>query len=210
MPTPDLPLLPLEDSHLTQKFGRETANYFSGSPLNRLSFLRTDGPFLRAAFTHRDARFLLLNNLAPLVQADPAHLAFATHADVAPLTGADPFAQSEEEMIAGYDSSEEQVVVVFLGVDEKGELPLSGGDKGEGGEEEEGFRYRDFKGAPYFAVDVTPRGKTADAARALIKSMEGKGFAFHDNSPRHMGLHAGQGEFSHHHLSRLCGVRAKD
>ncbi|KAK4039961.1 NUDIX hydrolase domain-like protein [Parachaetomium inaequale] len=190
MSIPALPLLlPTEDSHLTQKFGRETANYFSGSPLNRLSFLRTDPVFLRFAFAHPHARFLLLNNLAPLVQAsDTAHLAFASHADVAPLTGADPFARTEAEMLREYDSSVEQVMVVFLGVDEKGVLPLPSDVEGR----EEAFGYRDFRGAPYFAVDVTPRGKVAGAAEALIEKMTGKGFAFHDNSPRHMGLQAGQ------------------
>ena len=134
---------------------------------------------------------VLLNNLAPLVLAsDPAHLAFASHADVAPLTGADHFARSEEETVAEYDSREETgVVVVFLGVDEDGVLS---GKVEEGGEE---FVYKAFTGAPYFAVDVTPRGKGAVAAGELIKAVEGRGFAFHDNSPRHMGLHGGQGEF---------------
>ncbi|KAK4106029.1 hypothetical protein N658DRAFT_414881 [Parathielavia hyrcaniae] len=190
MPVPDLPLLPTSHSHslLTQKFGRETANYFSGSPLNRLSFLRADTAFLRAAFSHPHARFLLLNGLRPLVRSgdDPAALAFATYADVAPLTGPDPFARSEEEMVAGYDSREEQVVIVFLGVEEEGEVE---GGKREG---KEVFRYRDFVGKPYFAVDVTPRGKVVGVAEELVRSMEGKGYAFHDHSPRHMGLQAEQ------------------
>ncbi|KAK4123059.1 hypothetical protein N657DRAFT_574192 [Parathielavia appendiculata] len=182
MPVPDLPVLPTEDSLLTQKFGREIANYFSGSPLNRLSFLRSDPVFLRSAFSHRHARFLLLNNLRPLVRSDdPACLAFATYADVAPLTGLDPFAKSEEEQIAEYDSSQEQVVIVFLGIEE---VVL--------GEEEEVFKYRDFSGTPYFAVDVTPRGRVVGVAEELCRAMEGKGYAFHDESPRHMGLHAGQ------------------
>ncbi|KAK4249897.1 NUDIX hydrolase domain-like protein [Corynascus novoguineensis] len=190
MPVPDLPVLPAEDSQLSRKFGPETANYFSGSPLNRLSFLRADVAFLRSAFSHPRARFLLLRDLAPLVQADdPARLAFAAHTDVAPLTGADPFALTEEEMLARYDSSEEQVTIVFLGVDEKGALPRSEAETGESGEE---FGYRGFKGSPYFAVDVTPTGQKAAAAEELIKSMAEKGFAFHDNSPRMMGLIAGQ------------------
>ncbi|AEO58014.1 hypothetical protein MYCTH_2304947 [Thermothelomyces thermophilus ATCC 42464] len=187
MPIPDLPDLPAEDSLLSKKFGRETANYFSGSPLNRLSFLRSDVSFLRAAYAHPRARFLLLRDLAPPVRADdPAQLAFAGYADVAPLTGADPFALSEEEMIARFDSSEEQVTIVFLGVDEKGALPRS---EAEPGDE---FGYKGFKGSPYFAVDVTPRGKKAAAAEELIKKMTERGFTFYDNSPRHMGLLAGQ------------------
>lgn len=190
MPHPDLPVLPAESSHLTQKFGRETANYFSGSPLNRLSFLRADTAFLRSAYAHPRARFLLLNGLHPLVQgADSARLAFAAHADVAPLAGADPFGLSEDEMVAGFDSREEQVVVVFLGVDEKGEVVEGGLVEGEGE-----FAFKGFRGPPYFAVDVTPRGKGTAAAEGLIEAMKGRGYAFHDHSPRHMGLQAGQGE----------------
>ncbi|KAK3302433.1 NUDIX hydrolase domain-like protein [Chaetomium strumarium] len=197
MPTPDLPTLTFADSEetslLSRKFGREIANYFSGSPLNRLSFLRADHDFLRAAFAHSRARFLLLNALAPLVQAaDTAQLAFATHADVVALTGpaesGGPFSRTEEEMVAQYDSSEERVIVVFLGVDETSILDATTTQK----EEVEEFRYRDFKGTPYFAVDVTPRGKLAGAAEGVINAMKEKGFAFHDHSPRHMGLHAGQ------------------
>jgi NAD+ diphosphatase len=201
MPIPDLPSLTFPDSDetslLSRKFGREIANYFSGSPLNRLSFLRADTDFLRAAFSHPRTRFLLLNGLAPLVQAgDTAQLAFATHADVASLTGEGeegPFSRTEEEMVAQYDSSEEGVIIVFLGIDETGVLDATTKSSSNEGEGEE-FRYRDFKGTPYFAVDVTPRGKLAGAAEGVIQAMKDKGFAFHDHSPRHMGLHAGQGE----------------
>lgn len=191
MPIPDLPVLAAEDSLLSQKFGREVANYFSGSPLNRLSFLRGDYAFLRAAFAHPTARFLLMDNLAPLVFADPAYLAYARHADVAPLTGADPFGRTEEEMVSEFDSEEERPVIVFLGIDEKGALRLGGG---WGDDAADPFTYKEFKGAPYFAVDVTPRGKLADAAIALIAAMKTRGLSFHDSSPRHMGLHAGQGK----------------
>lgn len=192
MPIPTLPLLPPETSHLSQKYGRETANYFSGSPLNRLSFLRADPVFLRAAFAHPSARFLLLNSLAPLVRADDdrATLAFARVGDVIPLVGTaeERFGRSEEEMVAGFDSSVEEVVVVFLGVDEGGLVEDQEGN-------EEVFTYRDFKGAPYFAVDVTPRGGKASVAEELIAAVKGRGHVFHDNSPRHMGLVAGHGMF---------------
>ncbi|KAL2016739.1 hypothetical protein VTK56DRAFT_3128 [Thermocarpiscus australiensis] len=187
MPVPDLPVLPDEDSLLSKKFGREIANYFSGNPLNRVSFLRSDHEFLRSAFSHGHARFLLMNNLAPLVQSDPAHLAFATYSDVVPLTGPDPFSKTEEEAIRDYNSEEARPIIVFLGIDERSQLPLN-----EGREGTEPFTYRDFKGSPYFAVDVTPREGLADAANALIAAMKEKGFSFHDNSPRHLGLHAGQ------------------
>ncbi|KAH6624555.1 NUDIX hydrolase domain-like protein [Chaetomium sp. MPI-SDFR-AT-0129] len=194
MPIPSLPLLPPDASHLTQKYGGETANYFSGSPLNRLSFLRADPVFLRSAFAHPSTRFLLLSNLAPLVRADDdrATLAFARHADVVPLVGTaeERFGRTEEEMVKGFDSGREEVGVVFLGVDEGGLVEERDGEDGKG-ETEEGFGYRDFRGAPYFAVDVTPRGGKKGAAEELIATVKGRGHVFHDNSPRHMGLVAG-------------------
>ena len=110
-PVPDLPvLLRDDDSLLTRKFGRETANYFSGSPLNRVSFLRTDYGFLSAAFAHASASFLLLDNLSPLAR-DPANLAYVGTADVAPLTGPRPFAASEDEQVRAYNSELESAPV---------------------------------------------------------------------------------------------------
>ncbi|KAK3944581.1 NUDIX hydrolase domain-like protein [Diplogelasinospora grovesii] len=185
MPVPDIPVLAEEDSMLSRKFGREIANYFSGSPLNRLSFLRTDHGFLKSAFSHPSAAFLLLNNLCPLVQKDPSHLAFATNADVVPLTGPDPFGKSEEDMIKDYNSEETHPVILFLGVDEKNLLPskVAAADA---------FQYKTYRGSPYFAVDITPRGNYAEAANKLITGMNERGLSWQDNSPRHQGLHWGQ------------------
>lgn len=185
--TPDLPLLPEEDSMLSRKFGREIANYFSGSPLNRLSFLRGDREFLRSAFSHPSTGFLLLKDLAPLVQQhDDAQLAFANTADVTPLTGQDPFAKTEEEQIRDYNSEEAHPVILFLGIDDKESLPARPAPEGP-------FTYKEFKGSPYFAIDVTPRGKDAEVASRVIEAVKQKGLVFHEKGPRHMGLHAGQG-----------------
>lgn len=46
------PAHPDVDSMLSRKFGKEVANYFSGSPLNRLAFLRADNVFLSKALKH--------------------------------------------------------------------------------------------------------------------------------------------------------------
>ncbi|KAK1756130.1 NUDIX hydrolase domain-like protein [Echria macrotheca] len=186
MPIPDLPILPDDDSLLSKKFGRETANYFSGSPLNRLSFLRTDHAFLQSAFSHPSAAFLLMNNLSPLVGTDSSNLAFVPTADVLPLTGPEPFVKTEEELIRDFNSEETHPVILFLGVDEKNRLP----SHNVGVPEE--FVYKNYKGSPYFAIDITPRGSFAAAANALIAAVQERGYSFHDNSPRHMGLHAGQ------------------
>ena len=69
MPTPDLPTLPYPEdptSLLALQPSRETANYFSGSPLNRLSFLRASPAFLQSAFAHPRARFRMLHPELPM------------------------------------------------------------------------------------------------------------------------------------------------
>ncbi|KAK4443959.1 NUDIX hydrolase domain-like protein [Podospora aff. communis PSN243] len=190
MPTPSLPVLShasSDNSHLTLKFGPETINYFSGSPLNRLSFLRTDHDFLQSAFSHPSASFLLMNGLAPLVLAsDSAELGFVSGEEVYPLTGREPFVKTEEELIREFDSSVTRPVVVFLGVDENGSF------RGHGGEKGEGFVYKEYRGVPYFGVDVTPRGTLSEVAKGVVERVKGLGMEFHESSPRHMGLHAGQ------------------
>jgi len=173
---------------LSRKFGREVTNYFSGSPLNRLSFLRTDHSFLRSAFSHPSARFLLLENSVPAVQPEkPPRLAFASIGDVEPLTGADPFARTEQEMLDGYDSTEERPTVLFLGVDDKGWVPAT---VPEG---DAAFEYKSYMGSPYFAVDVTARGgPLAEKAKELGAATKAKGWSFMSN-PRDMSLASGEG-----------------
>ena len=185
MTGPDLPTLPADDSMLSVRFGREVANYFSGSPLNRLSFLRADHDFLRSAFSHPAAGFLLMNGLNPLTK-DDHHIAFVSHGDVEPLTGSDPFAKPEEEMIKEFNSDKTQPLILFLGVDEKALLPSNGSEKGT-------FKYKDYSGSPYFAVDVTPRGTLTDAANKIIDALAAKGLTFQDHSPRRMNLAAPEG-----------------
>jgi len=167
---PDLPEVLEDDTMLSRKFGREVVNYFSGSPLNRVSFLRTDHKFLRSAFSHPSTRFMLLDNLAPLVHSNDEHrLAFATIDEVAPFTGIDPLAKTEAEMIADFNSEEAHPLILFVGVDEKQQFPDTTSD----------FVYKEYKGSPYFAIDVTPKGKLADKAKALIESVTANGRTFY-------------------------------
>lgn len=93
----------------------------------------------------------------------PTELSFAKWADVKAITGDDPFAGTEEDFIAQYNSSKYIPQIVFLGLDER----------------TEGFIYKEhYKGQPYFALDVTPRDSVTEAAEALIKDVEGKGLSF--------------------------------
>ncbi|KAF1951638.1 hypothetical protein CC80DRAFT_508817 [Byssothecium circinans] len=164
VPQPDLPepAHPTVDSMLSRKFGKEIANYFAGSPLNRVSFLRPDSTFLSTALKHPSTTFLLFNNLEPLLSS-PTALATATFADVKPIIGEDPFARSEEDVIKEYNSSVYIPQIVFLGLDEK----------------KEGMVYKEhYKGQPWFAVDITPKKSVTEAAEKLIEGLKAKGLNF--------------------------------
>lgn len=167
------PAHPDVDSMLSRKFGKEVANYFAGSPLNRLGFLRGDSAFLSRAVKHPSTSFMLCNELQPLVKEQKT-LAWASFDDVRPLIGDTPYATGEQELIAAYDSSKNVPQIIFLGIDEK---------------RSDGFEYtgkNKYKGAPYFALDVTPRGGAADAAKILIGKMEEKGLAFAKGRVMHL------------------------
>ncbi|MCJ1335909.1 NADH pyrophosphatase [Bachmanniomyces sp. S44760] len=164
MPTPELPQAAYSDldSMLTRRFGREVANYFSGSPLNRLSFLRTNHSFLSSAFKHSSTSFLLMNNLAPLAH-DPTKLAYASLKDIQPLTGDDPYEKTEEQVVAEFNSTVSIPQILFLGIDES---------------VKNGFEWNIYKGSPYFAIDVTPKGSFTDIASTTVKDLEAKGLQF--------------------------------
>lgn len=89
-PAPDF------DSMLSRKFGKETANYFSGSPLNRVGFLRGDHQFLTQALKHPSTSFLLCNELQPLVNSSQAsdRLAWLKFADIKRVVGENPYKSS--------------------------------------------------------------------------------------------------------------------
>ncbi|KAF2646798.1 hypothetical protein P280DRAFT_503292 [Massarina eburnea CBS 473.64] len=166
MPLPQPPLPepahPTVDSMLSRRFGKEVANYFSGSPLNRVSFLRPDSTFLSTALVHPSTTFVLFNNLEPLISS-PSALATATFSDVKSIIGDSPFGKSEEDVIKEYNSSLYIPQIVFLGLDER----------------KEGFVYKDhYKGQPWFAVDVTPKSSVTDSAGKLIEGLKAKGLEF--------------------------------
>jgi NAD+ diphosphatase len=176
-PIPELPALAADGSMLSRKFGREVANYFSGSPLNRLSFLRSDHGFMSSAFTHPAASFLLLDSLSPLAK-DPENLAYVGRADVEPFTGPDPYKTTEEEQIKTFNSEVTRPLILFLGIDEK---------------KTTGFEFKEYKGTPYFAVDVTPKGALETQAKSVIEAVKAKGVDFLPGA-RHLSLNAPEGE----------------
>jgi NAD+ diphosphatase len=166
------------DSMLSRKFGREVANYFSGSPLNRVSFLRAEHSFISKALTHPSTSFLLLNDLAPLT-SDPAHLAYAKHDDISKLIGDNPFEKTEAEVIQSYNSTVTLPLVLFLGLDER---------------KKDGFEHGIYSGRPYFAIDVTPRGTVEKEAQSVIEGMKKRGLVFAEGR-LNMTLNAPEGAY---------------
>ena len=133
----------------------------TGSPLNRVGFLRGDHTFLSSALVHPTTKFLLCNNLQPLIK-EKSHLEYVKYKDVEPLIG-NPYEQNEEDVISTYNSSKHTPQMIFLGLDER---------------VQDALMYKDHKGAPYFALDVTPKGSVTDECNHLISSLESKGFSF--------------------------------
>ena len=147
-----------------------------GSPLNRVSFLRTDNVFLSAALKHPSTSFLLLNNLAPLAK-DPTQLEYVNFEDVRPLVGDDPYSKSEDQMIEEYNSTVTIPQLLFLGLDE---------------DKRSGFEWKSiYYGSPYFALDVTPKGSVSSAAEKLIETVKSRSLQFVEGR-MHMSLPAPQ------------------
>ncbi|KAI4227909.1 MAG: hypothetical protein L6R36_002059 [Xanthoria steineri] len=156
------PAFPELESMLSRKFGREIANYFSGSPLNRVSFLRTDHSFLSAALKHPTTSFLVFNDLNPLAK-DPSGLEYISYADVQPLIGEDPYSKSEEQLVLEYNSTVTIPQLLFLGLDERNQ---------------QGLTFNIYTGSPFFALDVTPKGTIKSQAESLVQSLQSRGLTF--------------------------------
>lgn len=187
------PALQDDDSMLTRKFGQEVINYYSGTRLNRYSFLRTDAAFLRRAATSPAARYVALSNLNA-VAVDKSQLATFTYDDVKALIGGTgagagaelPFAVEEKTAVAQFDSTKSTPLVVFLGLVD-GTIGGSAAAAGEATEEIETTAHGSVNAQPYFAVDVTPRDSYKEAAEAFQTAFEARGLSIEAN-PRAMAL----------------------
>lgn len=128
-------------------------------------------------------------------------LATASYNDVKAVIGEDPYGKSEEDQIKEYNSSIYLPQMVFLGLDER----------------REDFTYKDqYKGAPFFAVDVTPKHESIkEAAEALIKTFEERGLQF-SKSRLHLALPPEEGLSSrpvgpphYHGLTLFCSCHLR-
>ncbi|KAK6339403.1 NADH pyrophosphatase [Orbilia javanica] len=150
-----------EEGFLTRKFGEGVENYYSGSPLNRLAFLRTNHTYLSTALQHPSTRFLLLNSLDPL-SSTPSTLAFVSYSDISPLIS-NPYTKTEEETLETFTSSIDHPVLIFLGIDESAssEHTITTPDG-------------KYTGQAYFSVDVTPypHASYSSAADGLLQGLK--------------------------------------
>ncbi|OCT52688.1 putative NADH pyrophosphatase [Cladophialophora carrionii] len=167
MPAPPQPELPHpahldQDSALGRKFGKEVTNYFGGSPINRVSFLRDDNTFLAGAFSHPSARFLVFKTLSPLIKS-PTEIHYATLDDLKSLLPTNPFDRTEKEIVDDFDSRIDYPQLVFLGLDEK---------------VKDGFSFKNFTGAPHWAVDITPKKTFEKEAKELSDTFVASGLKF--------------------------------
>lgn len=139
-------------------------NFLAGSPLNRLSWLRTSHSFLNALVVSPTTRWILFNGGQPLIASHPGttqkrSLALLTTEDVKPLLGAEPFfGQGEQE--GEHCASDVSVLeaarvrgpsVVFLGLRE---TETSGSALPSSEFKDPHSAVAKLTGTPYFSADV--------------------------------------------------------
>ena len=133
-----------------------------GSPLNRVSFLRGDHSFLQQAFDHGTTQFVVFRNLSPLVKS-PSEIAYAKLNDLKPILAGNPYHKTEDQIIKEFNSSISTPQLVFLGLDES---------------QTDGLQYKNYVGAPQFAVDITPKASYEEEAKGIIAELEKRGLTF--------------------------------
>ncbi|KAK1234594.1 NADH pyrophosphatase [Marasmius sp. AFHP31] len=145
-------------------------NFFSGSPLNRLSWLRPSHKFLNAILTSPNTRWFLFNAGQPLVSYRPSEtqekplkkIAYFPTRPLLPLLGPSPFFGQSQTAGALLPDSEVThsteaarhlgIPVVFLGLHEQG---TSGSALPEAEFKDNAeAAVQNLQGTPYFAVDV--------------------------------------------------------
>ena len=109
---------------------------------------------------------------------DPSHLAYASHDEIKSLTGENPFEKTEAELVKEFNSSITLPLVLFLGLDER---------------RKDGFTHGIYRGSPYFAIDITPKGSIRGKAESTIEAMKAKGMIFLEGRTA-MGMNAPEGK----------------
>jgi NAD+ diphosphatase len=164
MAPPELPITPNwdVDSVLSRKYGKEVTNYFSGSPISRVSFLREDHDFLDEVV--KQAKIIVFKNLAPLTSNSGGKIEYLSFCDVEPIIGKSPYATSEKETIATFTPTSPTPVLIFLGLDESAPDPKPS------------FKSGKYSGTPTFALDVSELSEgssttTLSAIKTLVDKL---------------------------------------
>ncbi|KAH8118956.1 NUDIX hydrolase domain-like protein [Phellopilus nigrolimitatus] len=180
-------------------------NFLGGSPLNRLSWLRTSTPFLSAVLASPEARWVLFKAGEPLVHVQSASnkfsLARLTTSDVRTLLGALPvFGQGQvagKEAQLLNDNGEPILVlqairlhgptIVFLGLHEpdngQGSSALPSSDFSPKTDPE--VAASNITGTPYFSLDVTDIEKeVVDEVLKNAESAKETGVSLEFTEPR--------------------------
>ncbi len=144
-----------------------------------MSFLRDDNTFLAGAFAHSTTKFLVFKTLSPLIKS-PTEISYAALEDLKSILPTNPFEKTEKEIVEDFDSSKDHPQLVFLGLDES---------------VKDGYSYRNFTGAPHWAVDITPKKTFEKEANELNQKFVDTGLKFSEGM-RAMSFPANVGESS--------------
>ncbi|KIP06523.1 hypothetical protein PHLGIDRAFT_453629 [Phlebiopsis gigantea 11061_1 CR5-6] len=170
-------------------------NFFGGSPLNRLSWLRTSEHFLNAVVGSPATRWIVFKDGQLLFAAEPAEkkrsLARLTTTEVRPLLGTEPFfaqGQSDGELAeTGIPVLEAARLrgpgIVFLGLHEpKSGASLALPSSDFSAKTDAAAVAAKIEGTPYFSLDVSDLdGGTVDAVlQSTEAAKSGKSLSFLD------------------------------
>ena len=102
---------------------------------------------------------MLFKDLSPICKSG-TEISYASYNDIKALIGEDPYSKSEEDIVKEYNSTKATPQLIFLGLDES---------------KKDGLHFRNFTGAPHFAVDVTPKHGYEDEAKEILQRLEKEG-----------------------------------
>lgn len=83
--------------------------------------------------------------------------------DIRRILPGNPYDKTEKETTDEYNSTKSTPQLVFLGLDES---------------KKDGLQYKNYVGAPQFALDMTPKGPYEEEAKGMIAELERRGLNF--------------------------------
>jgi NAD+ diphosphatase len=124
---------------------------------------------------------MVFRSLSPLVKS-PSEIAYAKLNDLKPILTGNPYEKTEDQVLKEFDSSISIPQLVFLGLDES---------------QTDGLQYKNYVGAPQFAVDITPKASYEEEAKDVVSELEKRGLTFIEGM-RAMSFPANIGGYRRH------------